>query len=308
MHHGRRDRTKPRPPSRRRARCAHRVLRRVFEDGAYAEKALQAEAEGLDARDRALAMRLAYGAIQRAGDRRPPDRAARRAAERAHRRAAARLAAARPLRAALPRRLARLRRRRRRRRARQGAGRARPRPRQRRAAARRPRRRAARCSARLSDEDPRHAAVAALASRVDRAAVVGGARAPRQARALMARDNEPARARAAREHARLRRRRARRRGCGVRHPPRPAHPRGARARGALRRPRLAAVAGRRVHRAVARGDARRARRSTRSRASDVLDLCAAPGGKSTHLAALMGDRGSVVAVEAQPAAGRARSS
>ena len=47
--------------------CAHRVLRRVFEDGAYAEKALHAEARGLDARDRALAMRLAYGAVQRAG-------------------------------------------------------------------------------------------------------------------------------------------------------------------------------------------------------------------------------------------------
>src|SRR5271167_3766673 len=45
--------------------CAYRVLRRVFEAGAYADQALQAEARGLDARDRALAMRLAYGAVQR---------------------------------------------------------------------------------------------------------------------------------------------------------------------------------------------------------------------------------------------------
>jgi 16S rRNA (cytosine967-C5)-methyltransferase len=32
----------------------------------------------------------------------------------------------------------------------------------------------------------------------------------------------------------------------------------------------------------------------------VLDLCAAPGGKTTHLAALIGDEGSVVAVERHP--------
>ena len=32
----------------------------------------------------------------------------------------------------------------------------------------------------------------------------------------------------------------------------------------------------------------------------VLDLCAAPGGKTTHLAALMGDRGELVAVERHP--------
>ncbi len=48
-------------------RCAYTVLRRVFERGAYADEALQAEAGELDARDRALAMRLTYGAVQRRG-------------------------------------------------------------------------------------------------------------------------------------------------------------------------------------------------------------------------------------------------
>jgi 16S rRNA (cytosine967-C5)-methyltransferase len=48
-------------------RCAYAVLRRVFEQGAYADQALQADSRELDARDRALAMRLAYGAVQRRG-------------------------------------------------------------------------------------------------------------------------------------------------------------------------------------------------------------------------------------------------
>jgi 16S rRNA (cytosine967-C5)-methyltransferase len=48
-------------------RCAYAVVRRVSEQGAYADRALQSEARDLDARDRALAMRLAYGAIQRRG-------------------------------------------------------------------------------------------------------------------------------------------------------------------------------------------------------------------------------------------------
>jgi 16S rRNA (cytosine967-C5)-methyltransferase len=48
-------------------RCAYTVLRRVFERGAYADEALRGEAETLDARDRALAMRLAYGSVQRRG-------------------------------------------------------------------------------------------------------------------------------------------------------------------------------------------------------------------------------------------------
>ncbi len=47
--------------------CAYVVLRRVFERGAYADLALRSEAKDLDARDRALAMRLAYGAVQRRG-------------------------------------------------------------------------------------------------------------------------------------------------------------------------------------------------------------------------------------------------
>ncbi len=45
--------------------CAFSVLRRVFEHGAYADRALQAEASGLDARDRALATILSYGTVQR---------------------------------------------------------------------------------------------------------------------------------------------------------------------------------------------------------------------------------------------------
>ena len=48
-------------------RCAFAVVRRVFEQGAYADRAFRAEAErlGLEGRDRAFAMRLAYGAVQR---------------------------------------------------------------------------------------------------------------------------------------------------------------------------------------------------------------------------------------------------
>ena len=46
-------------------RCAFTVVRRVFEQGAYADRAFAAEAEGLDPRERALAMRIAYGTVQR---------------------------------------------------------------------------------------------------------------------------------------------------------------------------------------------------------------------------------------------------
>ncbi|HZO95906.1 MAG TPA: transcription antitermination factor NusB [Gaiellaceae bacterium] len=46
-------------------RVAWRVVRRVFEEGAYADRALRGEARGLDERDRALARRIAYGTVQR---------------------------------------------------------------------------------------------------------------------------------------------------------------------------------------------------------------------------------------------------
>ncbi len=46
-------------------RAAFEVVRRVFEDDAYADRALPAAARGLDDRDRALAQRLAFGAVQR---------------------------------------------------------------------------------------------------------------------------------------------------------------------------------------------------------------------------------------------------
>jgi 16S rRNA (cytosine967-C5)-methyltransferase len=45
--------------------CALRVVRRVFEQGAYADRALASEAADLQARDRALAMALSYGTVQR---------------------------------------------------------------------------------------------------------------------------------------------------------------------------------------------------------------------------------------------------
>src|ERR1035441_5032620 len=63
--------------------CAYTVLLRVFQHGAYADQALQAESRALDPRDRALAMRLVYGTVQRMGTldhligglaQRPPER------------------------------------------------------------------------------------------------------------------------------------------------------------------------------------------------------------------------------------------
>ncbi len=45
--------------------AAYRVLLRVFEDDAYADRVLRTAVAGLEERDRALAQRLAFGAVQR---------------------------------------------------------------------------------------------------------------------------------------------------------------------------------------------------------------------------------------------------
>jgi 16S rRNA (cytosine967-C5)-methyltransferase len=46
-------------------RAAYEVLMRVFEQEAYADRAFRSAAEGLDERERAFAQRLAYGSVQR---------------------------------------------------------------------------------------------------------------------------------------------------------------------------------------------------------------------------------------------------
>ena len=45
--------------------CAYTVVRRVFEQGAYADRAFAAEAAGLDPRERSFAMALTYATVQR---------------------------------------------------------------------------------------------------------------------------------------------------------------------------------------------------------------------------------------------------
>ena len=47
-------------------KAAYDVLLRVFEEDAYADRALRTASEGLDERDRSLAMQLAFGSVQRA--------------------------------------------------------------------------------------------------------------------------------------------------------------------------------------------------------------------------------------------------
>jgi 16S rRNA (cytosine967-C5)-methyltransferase len=276
--------------------CAHRVLRRVFEDGAYAEKALQSAAEGLDARDRALAMRIAYGAIQRAGT---TDYLIERLAGRPSARIDAQLLAS--LRLGLyellyldgspdyavvadavelaksPR----------------GRGHGLVNAVLRRAS----REGAAGLLGRLTDQDPRHAAVAHSHPEWI-AQLWWEALGPEEARALMARDNEPAQL-------------ALRANTLVCEPGELAARLPVATHGDPLLPEaLVLEEPFDIHgsplwqegafTAQSRAAMLVSRTLDPQQGDEILDLCAAPGNKSTHLAALIGDRGSVVAVEANP--------
>jgi len=281
--------------------CAHRVLRRVFEDGAYAEKALQAESASLDARDRALAMRLAYGAIQRAGT---SDALIARLAGRPSSRIDAPLLAS--LRLGLYEllylagspdyavvadavELAKAP-------GRRGHGLVN-------AVLRRAARegRAALLGT-LGDETPRRAAV--FHSHPEWIARLWWeALGPEEARALMARDNEPAEL-ALRVNTLVAEPGELAGRLGVATRPDPLLPEALLVEGPFD------VHGSELWRegaftAQSRGAMLVGRTLDPQPGQAVLDLCAAPGGKSTHLAALMGGEGSVVAVDASPARARA---
>src|SRR5215207_1270005 len=274
--------------------CAFAVLRRVFEDGAWADRALRGEAErlSLDARDLALATQLAYGAVQR---RATLDHVVETLANRrVERLEPAVLAALRlgvfklayldrvPAHAAVGEsvELAKGE-------SRGGAGLVN--------AVLRRAAREARAIVEALPEDTPHAAALRHSHPEWIAALWWDALGPEVARVLMAADNEPAEA-----SLRANTLRTTPAALAARLPvashPAPEIPEGLLldapydAHGApewrdglfMPQSRAAMV----VARVLAPRDGER-----------VLDLCAAPGGKTTHLAALMEDRGEVVAVE-----------
>ena len=280
--------------------CALAVLRRVFEDGAWADRALHAEAERLrlDPRERALATRLAYGAVQRRATLdHLIERFARRPVEELEPLVAAalRLGAYQlayldrvPAHAAVGESVELVKR--------GSPGGAKLVN----AVLRRAAREAPALVAALGDATPGEAALAHSHPEWI-ARLWWDALGPQDARALLAADNEPAeaalrvntlRADPARLAARL----------PVPTRPAPGLPEGLVLEGrfdAFDSPLWAEgdfMPQSRASMTVARLLAPRPRER-------VLDLCAAPGGKTTHLAALMGGEGAVVAVERH--AGRA---
>jgi 16S rRNA (cytosine967-C5)-methyltransferase len=280
--------------------CAYAVVRRVFEQGAYADRAFHAEAAHLDARERAFSMALAYGTVQRkatldhvaetlsdrpVGKLDPPVLAALRlglmqvllmdgVAEHAAVHESVELA---------------------KRHARGGSGLVN-------AVLRRAVREGRRLLAALDDSEP---ASAAILHSVPRwlAELWWRERGPQRARALLAAVNQPPES-AVRINALTGTAPDVVAQLGIASHPAPGIPEGLVLDGPFD-----AYASPQWERGElmpqSRGSMTVARTLAPEPGERVLDLCAAPGAKTTHLAALTGDRGALVAVERHP--GRAAS-
>src|SRR3954447_3603324 len=288
-------------PASRARRCAFRVVRRVFDEGAFTDRAFRAEAEraGLDARDRAFAQHLAYTTVQRKAtldhviaelSSRPPEEMD------APLRDALRIGVAQllyldsvPARAAVSETVEL---------AKEAGGGG---FRLANAVMRRAARDAAGIVARLDEATPEHAAL--LDSHPEWGARMWwDALGPDEARALMRRDNEPAES-AFRANTLRTTPEELAAAIPARTRPAPGLPEGL----VIEEPYD--LHGSELFESGAlmpqsRASMLVARVLDPQAGERVLDLCAAPGAKATHAAALMGNRGEVIAVEKH--AGRAK--